>query len=213
MGLSGYELFYFENPSFHPIQLISHLFLHGSISHLLLNMLGLWMFGNSVERVWGQKKLLLFYIICGLGAAIVYLVINYYQFHSAITPLLKLGFSQNDIYHALLSGSVSDQLSNEAVDSLRKAYPFFISRVIGASGALYGILVAFAFLFPNHKIILIFLPVPVAAKFFVPALLSIDIFLEFTGFSIFGLNIAHGAHIGGAITAILLLSTIMRKRP
>ena len=88
----------------------------------------------------------------------------------------------------------------------------FQSPVVGASGALYGVLVAFAFLYPNNKIMLIFLPVPVAAKFFVPALLALDILSEFTGFSIFGQNIAHAAHVGGAVTAVILMLTVMKKR-
>ena len=179
-GFSGYELFYFENERFSPIQLLSHMFLHGGPTHLFFNMFGLWMFGNSIERLWGVKKFVLFYFICGLGAAALYSFVNYYQLHNSIDPLI-----QNQIFQ---------------------------SRVVGASGALYGVLVAFAFLFPNNKIMLIFLPVPVAAKFFVPALLALDILSEFTGFSIFGQNIAHAAHVGGAVTAVILMLTVMNKR-
>jgi len=205
-GLSGYELLYFENPLFEPIQLFSHMFFHGSITHLLFNMLGLWMFGNSIERVFGHKKFLIFYFLCGLGAAAIYLSVNYYQFHSLIDQLLNAGIDQTTLFKALETSQYFPQFPQS-----EEATILFNTPIVGASGALYGVLVAFALIFPNHKIMLIFLPVPIAAKFFVPALLSIDLLSEFTGFSIFGQNIGHSAHIGGAITALLLLFTVMKK--
>jgi len=206
-GNSGFELFYFENPNFSPWQLLSHMFLHGSPTHLFFNMFGLWMFGNALETVWGAKKFMIFYVICGLGAAIFFLTLNYFQFQSAIQPLLDENISKETLF-SLFSKSQyypSYPTSEDAVT-------IFQSPVVGASGALYGVLVGFAFLFPNHKIMLLFLPVPIAAKFFVPALLWLDIFSEFTGFSIFGQNIAHAAHVGGAITGVILMITFIRKR-
>ena len=207
-GFSGYELFFIDNPNFAPIQFLSHMFLHGSPTHLFFNMFGLWMFGNSVERIWGIKKFLFFYFMCGFGAAFIYLAMNYYQFQVAIAPIIDAGIRLDDLEILFIEGKSASQFPTS-----QEALITFWSHVVGASGALYGVLVAFAFLFPNHKIMLIFLPVPVAAKFFVPALLAIDVLSEFTGFSIFGQNIAHAAHVGGAITGILLMLSVMKKKP
>jgi membrane associated rhomboid family serine protease len=206
-GLSGYELVYFENSQFQPIQLLSHMFLHGSTTHLMFNMLGLWMFGNSVELVFGYKKFLTFYFLCGIGAAAVYLGFNYYQFQTLVNELLISGINRDTLFEAFEASKYFPQLPQS-----EEATIIFNTPVVGASGAVYGVLVAFAFIFPNHKIMLIFLPIPIAAKIFVPVLLSIDLLSEFTGFAIFGQNIAHSAHIGGAITALLLLFTIMRRK-
>ena len=204
---SGFELYYFENSKFQPHQLLTHMFLHGSPTHLFFNMFGLWMFGNTLEKFWGIKKFITFYILCGLGAAAFYMAVNYFQFQTATAPLIEAGIA---------SETFKDLFENSRyypdLPSSLEALKTFQSPVVGASGALYGILVAFAFMFPNNKIMLIFLPVPIAAKIFVPALLALDIFSEFTGFSIFGQNIAHAAHVGGAVTAtILMLVWIKRK--
>ncbi len=152
-----FELYSWNTRYFEFWQPISYMFLHGSLMHLAFNMLGLWFFGQVLERVWSGQRLLIFYLLCGIGAAIISQLID--QF-------------------------VLQQISG---------------RMVGASGAIYGILVAFAMLFPNQKIMLIFLPVPIPAKIFVPILLLIDLTGGITGFSIFGGNIAHFAHIGGAI--------------
>ena len=178
----GFELYYFENSKFQLHQLITHMFLHGSPTHLFFNMFGLWMFGNTLEKFWGVRKFIIFYILCGLGAATFYMTVNYINLNISSVSIIE---SQSIIY----------------------------GSVVGASGALYGVLVAFAFMFPNNKIMLIFLPVPIAAKFFVPALLALDIFSEFTGFSIFGQNIAHAAHVGGAVTAAILMFVWIKRKP
>lgn len=204
---SGFELFYIESFLFRPVQLITHLFLHGGISHLLLNMLGLWMFGNAIERMWGARRFLSYYFLCGLGAAIIYQGVNYYQFQIAITPLLEAGIVYKELMEILASGQYYIQFPSSEEASL-----IVNSPVVGASGAIYGVLLGFACLFPNHKIMLIFLPVPIAAKFFVPILLCFDLFSGVTGFPIFGNNIAHAAHIGGAMTGFLLIMAVMRKK-
>ena len=161
---TGAELFSWQSPYFEPWQLLTHVFLHGSETHLLFNMIALWSFGRVLERVWGNRRFLLFYLVCGIGAAVISMLVD------------------NLILHTQINGAM-----------------------VGASGAIYGILVAFALLFPNFKIMLIFLPVPIAAKYFVPVLLLIDLTAGFTGVSIFGQNIAHFAHVGGAIVGAVLV--------
>lgn len=157
-----FELYSWIGPYFEFWQLLTYMFLHAGFTHLLLNMLGLWFFGTVLERVWGANRLLIFYVACGLGAAVISQLIDQFVF-----------------------GQIG-------------------GRMVGASGAIYGILVAFAYYFPNQKIMLIFLPVPIAAKVFVPALLLIDLSAGVTGFSIFGANIAHFAHIGGALVGLMI---------
>lgn len=170
--LTGLELFAWQSPNFGVWQLFTHMFLHGGTTHLLFNMLALWSFGRVLERVWGNRRFLIFFIGCGVGAAIISML----------------------------------------VDSFVLGKPFY-GYMVGASGAIYGVLAAFALLFPNFKIILLFLPVPIAAKYFVPVLLLIDLTAGFTGFTIFGYNIAHFAHVGGAIVGFILVQAWSRSHP
>lgn len=197
--VDGAALYYWESPLFSKPQLVSHLFVHGGVIHLLLNMLALWMFGRVLEQIWGRVRFLLFYMICGVGAACFYQVASYYQFHSAIEPLLAMGFSLDNLLALFSSGKFYPQYP-----SSEQAAIIFASPVVGASGAIYGVLAAFALFFPNHKLIFLFLPFPIAAKFFVPALLSIDVYALVTGSSLLGVNIAHAAHLGGAVIGFFL---------
>ena len=198
---------YWESPSFHPWQFLSHLFVHGGLMHLVFNMLGLWMFGRVLEQVWGTVRFVFFYLACGMGAAAVYQLVNYYQFQAAIQPLLDAGVYLKDILQVFTNDQYYIQYP-----SSEQAVRIFASPVVGASGAIYGVLAGFAYCFPNHKLIFLLLPWPVPAKFFVPALLAFDIYASVTGFSVFGSNIAHEAHIGGAVIGFLLTVIIMRKR-
>ena len=195
------KLYFVDNPNNRVWQYLSHIFMHGSINHLLFNMFGLWMFGRILEKVWGAKKFLIFYLTCGIGAALFYLLIQKLEFNSILATLENAGLTAKDSI-ALFS----DGMYRTDVPESQKAVQIFATPMVGASGAIYGILVAFALLFPNHKLALIFLPVPIAAKYFVPVLLGLDLFSGVTGFSIFGAgNVAHFAHIGGAIVGFLLM--------
>ena len=205
---SGFELFALAHPDFQWWQLLSSMFLHGSISHLLLNMFALWSFGQVLERVWGGQRFLVFYLACGVGAGLISLWVNQFQYDHLYQLLLSLGASANELTQLLDTGRASNALVNLAGETqLRELYALYHSPMVGASGAIYGILAAFAILFPNFKVALIFLPIPIAAKFFVPVLLGIDLLASFTGFSIFGLNIAHYAHLGGAAVGAILVFT------
>ena len=149
-----FVFFPFGSSNFHPIQIVTHMFNHGNIPHLFFNMLTLFFFGPNVERVWGPRKFLFFYLLCGLGALAL---------------------------HIILGGH---------------------SAVVGASGAISGVLLAFAFLFPNAKIMLLIPPIPMKAKYLVGILLMVDLYLGLTGAAT---GIAHFAHIGGALTGALLI--------
>lgn len=189
-------------------QYVSHMFMHGNLMHLVFNMYALWLFGSALESVLGRTRFLIFYFVCGIGAAAIYTVVNYYQFNQVYSLLTDSGLLNSDIMQMIKQYSYPPSVLNEAQAS--KMFNTFYAPMVGASGAIYGILVAYAFYFPNNKLMIIFIPYPVAAKFFVPALIGIDLFSGVTGFSLFGGGVAHFAHVGGAIIGFLLL-LIWRK--
>ncbi len=162
-----YDLFAMHfplSPQFRWWQVITHMFMHFNIAHLLFNMYALWAFGSPIVARYGVNRFLAFYFISGLGALALFLGVEYYR------------NDLNTIYHL---------------------------TIMGASGAIYGILVAFAFFYPRAKLMLIFLPYPLDAKYFVPLLILMDIVFGFTNY--LHTNIAHFAHVGGALTGLFLL--------
>ncbi|MCP9768048.1 rhomboid family intramembrane serine protease [Lacihabitans sp. LS3-19] len=159
------------NPLFKPWQFISYMFLHGGIGHLFSNMFGLFIFGSALETYMGSKKFLIYYLICGIGAAILNSGLDFYQM---------------------------SQIPVDSIDYLRQAR----IPMVGASGAIFGILMAFAFLFPNVEMMLLFFPFPIKAKYFVT---MYGIYELVQGTAGLQSGIAHFAHIGGLITGFILL--------
>jgi membrane associated rhomboid family serine protease len=210
-GLTNSLALYFpQNEHFAFWQYVTHMFMHGSIAHLLFNMLALWMFGTHLEKNWGKRRFLIFYFACGIGAALIYTAINNYQFHTIYNLLSEFGLNSLDIYTMIEQKSYPPAVLTE--DQAGKLLSIYHFPVVGASGAIYGILVAYAFIFPNNKLILIFLPYPVAAKYFVPALITLDLFLGITDVSILGDGgVAHFAHVGGAIIGFLMMVSWRKK--
>lgn len=194
-----------DNANFHYWQYLSSMFMHGSISHLLFNMLALWMFGVALERLWGSPRFLVFYVLCGIGAGLIYNGINSYQFHSLTQQLQSLGLSAEDLQRLVTQGEYRTGVNGLTEALVGKYYMLYNTPTLGASGAIYGILVAFAFCFPNTKLIFLFIPVPIAAKYFVPGIILLDLLSGVTGFSIFGDNVAHFAHVGGGLVGFLLM--------
>ena len=202
LGVFMYDLFGMHhpyNPSFFIWQPITHMFMHGSFPHLLFNMFGLWMFGTPLEQMWGKKKFIFFYISAGLGAALLQILVYHIDIISVSEILSEKGYSNGEIYQLLYErNSVPDE--KRIINGIRSAR----ALMVGASGALYGILVAFAMLFPNVKLMLLFPPIPIKAKYFVPILISIDLFSGLNPSFSMG-PIAHFAHIGGAITGFIMM--------
>jgi membrane associated rhomboid family serine protease len=205
-----------ENENFRVWQYVSSLFTHGSLSHLFMNMFGLFSFGSLLERIWGSKRFVIFYFAVGIGAGLIYSTVNTWEYRAAASTLVEAGISQSSLDRIRETGdfqqfadtvvaqhpTVFERIGIEPLVEFIKTYA---TPVVGASGAIYGILTAFGLLFPNAKLSLIFLPVPVAAKYFIPVLLLLDFFSGITGFSIFGGGIAHFAHLGGALIGFLLM--------
>jgi len=200
-----FSLFYFESPAFQYWQPVSHMFMHGGLMHLVFNMYALWAFGSPLEARWGRNKFLFFYFSAGLGAALIHSLVNYYHFHSGFEALLQAGLGEGQIQTILSSGqyetSILESISKDQIQSFYEAY---YTPAVGASGAIYGVLVAFGLMYPNTELMLMFIPFPIKAKYFIPGLIVLDLFSGLTGFSVFGQNIANWAHIGGALFGFIM---------
>ncbi|MRX67803.1 Membrane associated serine protease, rhomboid family [Flavobacterium resistens] len=205
-----YLIMYFpENPDFKIWQIITHMFMHANLLHIAFNMFALYSFGSMLEHFWGGKKFLFFYISCGLGAALLNFAVNYYSFQEGLNILIANGYSKSYVLQLLSENQIAvkwkEILTVTQFENFTTAYG---SAVLGASGAIYGLLTAFAFMFPNAELALMFIPIPIKAKYFVPGLLLVDLFLGLKGSSLFGsggTGIAHFAHLGGAVAGFLMM--------
>lgn len=199
-------LYFPKNENFAVWQFVTHMFMHGSFMHILFNMYGLWAFGSPLEQMWGRNKFLFFYFSAGIGAGLIYTGVNYFQFQLVYQELINLGLTAVDIQGILATGKYNPEiLTSISAEQLNNFYSIFHVPAVGASGALYGVLVAFAMLFPNAELMLIFVPFPIKAKYFIPIIVGLDLFSGVTGFSIFGGGIAHFAHVGGAIIGFIIM--------
>jgi len=207
LGDVVYDLFalhYPSSPKFQFWQPLTHMFMHGDLGHIFFNMFALYMFGIPIEQMWGRNKFIFFYLSTGFGAAALQLALYYFQVSEISELLISQGLTGSQVATFFetrdLSYSLIEQIGREKLLSGLSA---FNSVMVGASGALYGVLVAFAFLFPNARLMLLFPPIPVKAKILVPLLILGDLFFGFTSYSIG--PIAHFAHLGGAITGLIMM--------
>ena len=202
-----YDLFamhYPKNSDFILWQPITHMFMHGDITHILFNMFGLWMFGTPLEQMWGKQKFVFFYLSAGFGAVLIQTIVYHYDVMSVTQILIDNGLTNSDVDAFYKTGRLNTSIiQSVGEDRLYSGIQSFKAVMVGASGALYGILVAFAMLFPNVQLMLLFPPIPIKAKFFVPLLILFDLFFGFTSYSVG--PIAHFAHIGGAVTGFLMM--------
>jgi len=216
-------LHYFESEYFRPYQFVTHMFMHGGLAHLFFNMFALWMFGRVLESVWGPKRFLVYYFVTGLGAAVLHTFVNWIELSSLVkdvsafavspSPELFAGFVRDHVnsptpqlYNFINSWTFNPNNSNyirEAIEFTRQVLEMNINiPTVGASGAVFGILLAFGMLFPNTKLMLLFPPIPMKAKYFVILYGGLEIYLAF---SQPGSNIAHFAHIGGMLFGFILI--------
>lgn len=175
-------LHFFLASDFHIYQFLTYMFLHGSFTHILFNMFALWMFGSVIERVWGPRKFLFYYICCGIGA----------------------GFTQELVQYAdySIQGIAAYQYVNAGgVQMTTNAY-INLWTTIGASGAVYGILLAFGMIFPNERLFIIPFPFPIKAKWLIVGYVAIELFSAMSGP---GDGVAHMAHLGGMLFGFLLI--------
>ena len=183
--VATFAMFYPTSPFFHVWQIVTHMFMHGGFMHILFNMYTLWMFGSVLERMIGERKFLIFYFVCGLGAVAL---------HTGVEYLQVQGFMK-----AIAEGSTTAAQSYADL----KATP-----VVGASGAIYGVIIGYAMLFPESKLTLLFPPVTLSAKWMVIIFAALELLFGITGSAV---NIAHFAHLGGMLFGWLLITYWKKK--
>lgn len=183
LGIDLYEhlsLFNYKSDFFRPYQFITHMFMHGGTWHLFLNMFMLWMFGSTLENLWGPKRFLVFYLICGLGAAGFYMLVNTFE----INHLLEIG----------ARGAALSQIN---------------TPMVGASGAGFGVLLAYGMTFPNHYLLLLFPPIPIKAKYLVLIIGAMQLYEAMRNDPTD--NVAYLAHLGGMLFGFLLIKYWQRR--
>ena len=179
-------LHFFKASGFRLYQIVTYMFMHANFGHLFFNMFALWMFGNTLENSWGSKRFLLFYLVCGIGAGLCQELVQYIQYATTLA----------DYANVNLSGQI-----------VPMAAYLNMMTTVGASGAIYGLLLAFGMMFPNSLIYFYFL-IPIKAKWFVIGYAAIELITGLTGFD----NVAHFAHLGGMLFGLLLI-LYWRKNP
>lgn len=191
--------FYFDSPRFEPWQIVTHMFMHGGFAHILFNMFALWMFGTAIERVWGPKRFLIYYFVCGLGAYFLYTAVLAWQINDLVSQLgpeaIEMVKTQGIQYW--LSGQ------NYTNPELAQLNAFYNIPVLGASGAIFGLLLAFGMMFPDLKLMMLFFPVPIKAKYFVIGYGAIELISGISNRP--GDNTAHFAHLGGMLFGFILI--------
>ena len=165
------------------------------------------MFGSAIESIFGSRRFIFFYITCGLGAALAQIGFLYYSFYSNLDILTSSGYDSQSVLNLLMEGRYNTYWGNIlGADGLLSFNTSFLSTMVGASGAIMGVLVAFGMFFPETKLMLIFFPIPIKAKYLIPGIILLDLFSAITGQAIFSPSItAYIAHFGGALTGFLIM--------
>lgn len=179
-NLLGLHLFL--APDFRPYQLVTYMFMHGGFTHILFNMYAVWIFGSILERVWGSSRFLVYYIVAGVGAGLVQEAVQYIYYIMSLSQYTQVNYIGQII-------SMSEYLN--------------LWTTVGASGAVYGILLAFAMTFPNERLFMIPFPFPIKAKYFVLIFGALELFSGLSNNA--SDNVAHFAHLGGMIFGLLMI--------
>ncbi len=230
-------LHYFSSELFQPYQFVTYMFMHGGIDHIFFNMFALWMFGNVLENVWGPKRFLIFYMVTGIGAALIYMgyeAFHFYQIQQSIDAflanpvpeeyyaLVKKHFgvyleipenqSQIDAFFTSWNNNLSSShvYIQQAIADINQFVSFQKSNpVVGASGSVFGVLLAFGMLFPNTLLYIYFL-FPIKAKYFVILYGGLELFMGIANNP--GDNVAHFAHLGGMLFGFILIKLWSKKK-
>jgi len=226
-------LYGFRSPNLEPHQFITHMFMHANFAHLFFNMFGVFMFGRVLEQLWGSKKMLVFYTVTGLGAALIHMTVNYFQMSALVSLADQFYGSPDYLTFNKIVSTYGDRFTGYAqIMNFSQEWFYkpddtsFIPQateivrlivegnlnipMVGASGAVFGLLIAFAMNFPDVELMLIFLPIPIKAKYFVPFYALLELFFGVAGFS--WDNVAHFAHLGGALFGFILVKLWKRNQ-
>lgn len=196
-------LYFFKSPLFEPFQLITHMFMHGSLGHIFFNMFALWMFGKVLEQVWGSRRFFIYYMVTGLGAMMLHTLVLALE----LNPLISYIRETYEIDK--ITPEVLDNLYNMGDPVARELAVGLLTPTIGASGAVFGVLLAFGMLFPNTQLMLLFPPIPIKAKYFVIGYGLIELYL---GIMQPGSNVAHFAHLGGMLFGFFMIKLWNKNR-
>jgi membrane associated rhomboid family serine protease len=188
----NFGLHFFKSPDFSPYQLITHMFMHGGFYHILFNMYGVYLFGSALEQRMGSQKFFSYFLMTGFGAVLLHFASMYWESAAVIAEIERL-YSYGE-------------LTNEQYSI---AYFNTFNVTVGASGALFGVLAGFAMFFPNQRLFLMFIPVPIKAKFFVLFYAAYELYIGISNSP--GDNIAHFAHLGGALFGYLIITAWRKK--
>lgn len=199
VNLNGILGIYFpKSDNFRPVQILTHMFMHANFWHIFFNMYALFIFGQVLENVWGPKRFLFFYLVCGLGAALTHESVIAYEYHKLASAL-----SPDQLKTVLTEGTALFNQGRGFSNATMQELEIMLNiPTIGASGAIFGVLLAFGVLFPNTQLMLLFPPIPIKAKYFVLIYGVIELSLAITQP---GSNIAHAAHLGGMLFGYLLI--------
>ena len=190
-----FGVFYFDSPLFRPWQIITHMFLHGGFMHIFFNMFALYSFGTAIEYTFGSKRFFNYYFICGLGAIALQMAVQAFEVHQ-LTGHFMLNLNN---------------VGNLDAAAVRKLQGIYFGPMIGASGAIFGLLIAFGMLYPNAELMLLFIPIPIKAKYIMPVYILIELGLGVGQFA--GDSVAHFAHLGGALFGFILIKLWRVQKP
>lgn len=191
-------LYFPKSEQFMPLQIVTHMFMHGGFWHIFFNMYALFIFGQVLENVWGPKRFFIYYIVCGLGAALTHETVIALQYSHLVQSL-----SPSDFHTVISEGTALFKERQLFTDpDMQRLQLLLNTPTVGASGAVFGILLAFGVLFPNTQLMLLFPPIPIKAKYFVLVYGGIELYMAVTQP---GSNIAHAAHIGGMLFGYILI--------
>jgi len=188
--VGNFGLFYFDSPHFRVWQLLTYMFVHGGWAHIIFNMFALFSFGPILEYAIGPKKFFNLYFICGIGAALIQMLAQGVEVHNITGAFTILEPNLESSYM-------------QFGDHAQKLFNIYSGPTVGASGAIFGVVVGFAMLYPDMELMLLFVPVPIKAKYLIPVYIVIELISGFGQFT--GDNVAHFAHLGGALLGFSLI--------
>lgn len=211
-GINASQLLGMHYPAseyFEPYQIITHFFMHGDLFHILFNMIGLVVIGSHLERVWGKKRFFIFYFATALGAMLLHIAVQgveIYQITGELFPSIYYDVNEFGNIYAFQYGSGTEQIVE---GWMQEAGGIMYIPVVGASGAIYGLLMAFALLFPNTEFMLLFPPIPIKAKWLALILAGVALY---SGFQRSGDSVAHFAHLGGMLFGFIIIKIWQRSQ-
>ncbi len=191
-------LYFPKSEYFRPYQVVTHMFMHGGFTHLFFNMFALFMFGRVLENVWGPKRFFIYYMVTGLGAALIHESVNAVQYYNLVSQLSdsQMNLVMSEGHDVIMRGQNYVNSASGALNAVINV------PTVGASGAVFGILLAFGMLFPNTQLMLLFPPIPIKAKWMVMGYGALELYLAITQP---GSGIAHAAHLGGMLFGFILI--------